>query len=419
MKLSELKDKKILILGFAKEGKDALKFFKKKFPKKLIGITDQKFDNNYLEKVKNYDVIIRSPGISPKTLAPYLTKKQKISSVTDIFLENCPGKIIGVTGTKGKGTTCSLIYQILKRAGLKAYLVGNIGKPALSYLTKAKPKDIYIYEMSSHQLWGLKESPEIAVFLNISEAHLDYFKNFNEYIRAKSNLVRHQKEQDFLVYNPKDKIVKKIAENSKAKKIPIIANYKFLKGIKVAVNPLNIFAAIETAKLFGLPRKRIFEAIKNFKQLPHRLEYVGKFRGIKFYDDSAATVPEATMFAIKTIGKNLQTIILGGYESKVSYKNLATEILKRRIRNLIFFPPSGEKIWSEITKKSNKKNQNLLQHFFVNNMAEAVKLAYRLTPKDKVCLLSPASPSFGIFKDYKQRGNLFKGWVYKYGKKAT
>ena len=226
MKLKDLENKKILVLGLVKEGLDSFNFLRKLFPKKILGVGDRNenvksqisnikkirwhLGKNYLKALKNYDIIIKSPGIPPKILKPFLKKGQKITSQTEIFFENCPGKIVGVTGTKGKSTTTSLIYRILKEEGFKAHLVGNIGKPVLLLLLSAKSKDIYVYELSSHQLLNLKKSPQVAVLLNIYPEHLDYYRNFKEYIVAKVNIARYQKSQDYLIFNSDNKLVNKI-----------------------------------------------------------------------------------------------------------------------------------------------------------------------------------------------------------------
>src|SRR3989339_1142796 len=226
MNLNYLKDKNILILGFAREGADTLRFLRKFFPCQVFGLADQKelssfepeirkiavknrylelhFGKDYLKNMGDYDIIIKSPGIPPKTIKTFLKKGQIVTSQTEIFFDNCPGKIIGVTGTKGKSTTSSFIYQTLKKAGLKAHLVGNIGRPVLAFLNEAEPQSIFVYELSAHQLYTLKKSPHIAVLLNIYPEHLDYYRSFLEYASAKANITKYQTKNDFLIYNSED-----------------------------------------------------------------------------------------------------------------------------------------------------------------------------------------------------------------------
>ncbi len=434
MKLDELKDKKVLILGFGREGKDTFLFLKRLFPDKVLGIADKSekikkpagnvklhLGENYLNFLKDYDVVIKSPGIPFKILPKSSLKK--IITQTDVFFDNCPGEIIGITGTKGKSTTASLIYQILKQGGVKAHLVGNIGKPVLNLLFSATklpkeakvkkrtksssptPKDIYVYELSSHQLYNLKKSPHIAVMLNIYPEHLDYYRNFKEYAQAKANILRYQIKNDYLVFNSGDKVVGEIAQKAKAKKIPVKGEYY----------ELDKNAARAVGKIFKIPGKIIDKAIEKFKYLPHRLELVGTFRGITFYNDALATIPEATMAAIETLGKRVQTIMLGGFDRNIDFKNLAKKVLESKIKTVILFPTTGEKIWREIIKKA--KGRGLPNHLYANNMPYAVKLAYQHTKPGKICLLSTASSSFSIFKNYEEKGNLFKKFVKKYGKR--
>jgi len=448
MNLNYLKNKRILVLGLGKEGLNTLNFLRRLFPEKVIGVGDKlkvsgfrfqvsgllkkygkirlHLGKNYLKAIKNYDVIVKSPGIPihlPEIEKAY--KKGKITSQTEIFFEDCPGKIIGITGTKGKSTTSALIYKILKE-GLKVHpvksrkagispktklfnrvnLVGNIGKPVLSGLLKAKKDDIFVYELSSHQLYNLKKSPHIAVFLNIYPEHLDYYKNFNEYKNAKTNITRYQKKNDFIVYNSKDKEVSEIVKKSKAKKIAIKGNYY----------DLDIAAASTVGKIFKIPKRKIEKAIENFKQLPHRLEYVGKLKGIKFYNDALSTIPETTIAALNKLGDRVQTLFLGGFDRGLKFEKLAERILKSKIKNLALFPTTGEKIWKALRLASLAQGKKLPKHFFTNKMTKAVKWAYKNTNKGKICLLSCASPSFSIFKDYKEKGNLFKKYVRKYAK---
>ncbi|TSC75687.1 MAG: hypothetical protein G01um101430_181 [Parcubacteria group bacterium Gr01-1014_30] len=392
----------ILILGFGREGKDTLKFLKKVFPQKTISVADAKLDKNYLKTIDNYDVVIKSPGVPihlPEVEKAY--KRSKVTSQTEIFLENCPGKIIGVTGTKGKSTTSFWIYQILKRAGFGVKLVGNIGKPALSHLLGAKPRDIFVYEMSSHQLYGLKSSPHVAVLLNIYPEHLDYYQTLKEYTLAKANITKFQKKTDYFIYNSLSETCRKIAKGSFAQKIPIRGRYY----------ELNKAAAIAAALIFGA------RGCIKFKTLPHRLEFVGELGKIRFYNDSLSTIPQAATLALEHLGPDVETVILGGFYRGQEFGNLAKKILSSKIKSVILFPTSGEKIWQAILKY--QRNPSAVNHFFVNNMADAVKLAYEHTGANKICLLSPASPSFGIFKDYRERGNLFKKYVKLYGKKIS
>jgi len=451
MKLQDLKNKKILILGFGREGRDTFLFLRKLFPEKVLGIADKnKISNlktqnskiklhlgkNYLKAIGDYDVIIKTPGISPKIFASQKLRKTspKITSQAEIFFDNCPGKIVGITGTKGKGTTASLIYDILKAGAaskeaslalfgrrIKAHLIGNIGQPVLNYLFSATPKDVYVYELSSHQLQNLKKSPQIAVFLNIYQAHLDYYKSFKEYIKAKANIVKYQGKKDVLVYNAQDPIVRKIAQKSKARKIPYNSTkYEFITKIRNKIslvgkfNLENIMAATAVGKIMGISDRDIIKAVLNFKPLPYRLEYIGTYRGIKFYNDSLATVPDAVCRAIEALGNSVETIFLGGYEANVNYRALAKKVLASKIRNVILFPPSGKNIWAEITTAA--KNKELPQHFWAKNMPEGVKWAYQQTQKGKIALLSCGSPSYGLFKNYKERGNLFKQYVKKLAK---
>jgi len=428
--LENLKAKKVLILGFGREGRDNFRFLRKLFPRKILGIGDrlefkkldkkaqklihnEKFSryiklhlgNNYLKALKNYDVIVKSPGIPFKILSR--SDLDKVTSQTEIFFENCPGKIVGITGTKGKSTTAAMIYKILKEGGVKTHLVGNIGKPVLNLLFSATPKDVYVYELSSHQLYNLKRSPQIAVFLNIFPEHLDYYRNFNEYVKAKANITKYQTKKDFLVYNSGDELVREIAKKSRAVKIPIKGEYY----------ELNKTAAKKIGKLFKIPSKVIEKSIREFKPLPHRLELVGTFKGITFYNDALSTIPETAILAMEALGKRVQTVFLGGFDRKIDFKKLAKYILENKnIKNLILFPTTGEKIWKEILQESKGKKVHV--PFFVDNMPEAVKLAYQHTQRGKICLLSCASTSFSIFRDYKEKGNLFKKYVKKIREKV-
>lgn len=456
MDLKSIKDKKILILGFGKEGIDTYLALRKMFPAKILGIGDRKelenyelrirnlitkdknlklyFGKNYLNKIGDYDLVIKTPGISSKELGKFdfqgskksNFKKPSFTSQTEIFFDNFPGFIIGVTGTKGKGTTASLIYEILKQAGLKVFLGGNIGKPVLQYLLKARPDDIFIYELSSHQLQNLKKSPHIAVFLNLFEDHLDYYKSQTEYEKSKASITLYQTKNDYLIFNSQDKKVKQIAQKSKATKIPfslktpttaverLLKNYYRLKG---DYNFLNLRAALKVAEIFKIKPEAIKKAVKNFKGLPHRLEFAGKFKNIEFYNNSMATIPTVTIQDLKTFSNKPIALIIGGSDKGSDYTELAKEVLKSSVKNLIILGQgTGQKILKKL-EGINFKGRKEISSFQAQTMKEAVKICFEQTPKNGVCLLSPASASFGLFKDYKDRGEQFIKAVKSYAKK--
>jgi len=442
MSLNDLKEKRVLILGLGKEGIESFKLLRKLFPKKIIEVADQNsfeklskearellgsderkelsLGKNYLLNLERYDVILKSPGV-PFYLNELLQAENSgviITSQTELFLSNCPGLIIGITGTKGKSTTATLINAILREARLNTHLVGNIGKPVLPFLLEAEKDDVYVYEMSSHQLATIKESPSIAVFLNIFSEHLDYYLSFEQYVQTKQNITKFQGEADYLIYNSEDILVKEIAQDSKAEKIDfnsinleeiINPDQIHLKG---KFNQSNIKAAIAVARIFKVSDEEIRKVISRFKPLPHRLEFVGEFRGIKFYNDALSTIPEATIGAMDALGEEVETIILGGHERKQRFDELAERVLKSKIKNVILFPTTGKRIWQTIKLVDRKEEiSNLPKDFSVDNMKDAVKIAYGKTEEGKICLLSTASPSFSIFKDYKEKGDLFKKYV--------
>jgi len=415
MKLEELKSKEILILGLGTEGFSTLKHLRKLFPDKTIGVADEKelneFDNtsqriitkdkklkrylgkNYHRSLNLYEVIFRTPGMPlPKNTTA------KITSQTKIFVETYRDKIIGVTGTKGKTTTSSLIHKILKDAGMKVHLVGNIGNPPFDYLDEVPKTDFFVYELSSFQLQDLNVSPHVAVFLNLYEEHLDYHGGFENYKRAKKNIVKWQNKNDYIIYNSDSKIVEKIVKKYKAKKVPFSLKQKkaeYETKLKGKFNLNNILAAVAAAKILKIPYQSITSSVKAFEPVKHRLEFIGNFRGIDFYNDSIATIPEATIAAIETLKPNVATLIVGGFDRGINYKGLSKKIVEEKIPNIILFPQTG-KIILEGIKDLNRYQP---KHFSVKTMKEAVKIAAEVTEKGKICLLSPASSSFNLFKN--------------------
>lgn len=406
MKIEELKKyKKILILGYGKEGQATKRFLKKYHPNVLIGIADQKKTANYLDEQNKYDLIIRSPGI-PKNLItkPYTT-------ATNIFLANIDNIVIGVTGSKGKSTTASLIYAILKQAGKKVHLIGNIGRPMLDEMLKPIGKeDIFVCEFSSYQLDDIKYSPHISVITSLFQEHMNYHGSIDSYFKAKKNILKFVKLDDYYCYDPDNQILRQWAEDINCKSLPSKRTIYFDR----LANPLigehnlkNIDLAITAAKIFNVSDEVIKNTIKNFQTLPHRLQFVGKFRDILFYDDAISTTPESTICAIDSLPK-IDTIFLGGLDRGYDFDELSRVIIDKKIPNIVLFPDSGEKIFKLLKKTPGFKFKK------TNSMEEAVIFAYANTRKNTVCLLSNASPSYSLWKNFEEKGDLFQSFVKKY-----
>jgi UDP-N-acetylmuramoylalanine--D-glutamate ligase len=442
MKLAELEHRSILILGFGTEGQATYEFLRRRWPAKPLSIADQRtmeefpqevanriqndtevrtnFGPRYLDSADGYncEVIIKTPGIPASVDAVARARRAGIllTSHSQIFLSSYPReKVIGVTGTKGKSTTTSLIHHILKCAGIPAELVGNIGMPPLARIDDVSPDTYFVHEFSSHQLAELETSPHIAVLLNIVPEHLDYYASFEEYVAAKENITKFQEPDDFLVFAADYSIPSEMAHRSKAALRPFSVNNSVEHILKSHEIPLagkfnlqNVMAAIETASVCGVQPENIRDAIRTFEALPHRLERVGTYNGITFYDDSIATIPESTLAALEALGPNVQTLLLGGHERNLEFTELGKQ-LPPNVATVILFPPTGIRIWRAI--ETHSQNQKLPDAFFVRDMEQAVRIAYEQTAPGKICLLSPASPSFGTFKDYKERGTLFKTFV--------
>lgn len=422
-----LTNKRILILGFGREGKSAYKFIKENNIKyKTLGIADKNqididdvkthTGDNYLDSVKDYDLVIKSPGIIIKD---YISdkEKEKITSLTDMFLRFCSNKIIGITGTKGKSTTSSLIYHILKANGYDAYLIGNIGVPSFDVIDKLKKDTILVYELSCHQLEYVKKSPYIAILLNVYEEHLDHYTGIEAYVNCKKNIYKYLNEDDYLIYGDIFKYIKEEEiDNVKAHKLCIADNPLNIDSSKIETsllgehNKKNIITAIMATNILGVKIDDALSAVKTFKGLEHRLEYVGKFKNIKFYNDSIATAQEAVMNAIKSID-DVDTIIIGGMDRGLDYTPLAKFLSTSSVENIILLPATQERI-----KKLLEEYTQIKHIFCVKDMEEAVKASYKVTKSNKTCLLSPAAASYGFYLNFEKRGEHFKKLVEEYGK---
>jgi len=424
-----LENKKILILGFGREGKAAYNFIKTNIKSCELGIADKKeidlddesvkiySGDNYLTYTKDYDIVIKSPGVIIKN---YISEeeKQKITSLTDLFLRFCKNIIIGVTGTKGKSTTSSLIYHILKENNFDTYLIGNIGIPCFNIIDDIKEDTILVYELSCHQLEFVKASPNIAVLLNLYEEHLDQYIDINAYINAKSNIYKYQTKDDYLIYgdiwNYKEKkdLEEILSTKINLKDNPQNIDYDLIETSLIGEhNKENIITALLATSILGVTKESALEAVKSFKGLEHRLEYVGTFNKIKFYNDSIATAQEAVIKAIEAL-KDVDTIIIGGMDRGIDYSVIVKYLSTSSVENIILLPSTNERIIKLFNEFTHDKH--LIP---VNDMEEAVKVAYELTKENKTCLLSPAAASYGFYLNFEKRGQHFKQLVKEYSNK--
>ena len=438
------RNKKIIILGFGKEGQSTYHLIRKYLPIQHLWIADQKEnfqDNydylmpdenvsfisgeNYLNNLEEYDLIMKSPGIS---FAYMDTSKyiHKIKSQLELLLEFFNNFTIGITGTKGKSTTSSLIYKVLKDQNKESILLGNIGIPVFDYVDEIDENVTIVLEMSSHQLEFMELSPNVAILLNVYEEHLDHYESFEKYVEAKCNIYKYQKSDDSFLYNIDNETLKKMVSNSNGHtyKVSISGNESadiYLKDDMVYFknNPIynknekrnlvgdfnlnNIMFVLGVSELLDLDLNKTIQSISEFEPLPHRMECIGEYDGIVYYDNSIATIPMATIEAVKAL-KNVDTLIIGGMDRGIEYVELIDFINKSEINNIICLPKTGHDIAKELKKEN---------CYIVENMEEAVSVAKKVTQKGKVCLLSPAAASYGFFKNFEERGNKFKELVRK------
>ncbi len=359
-----------------------------------------RFGSGVLTELDGFDMVVRTAGLAPHKI----TTNGKIWSATNEFFAKCPAPIIGVTGTKGKGTVSSFIASILTSAGKKVHLVGNIGTPALDVLRDIQPSDIVVYELSSFQLWDLEKSPHVAVVLMIEPDHLDVHADMDEYLQSKSNIVRWQNESDTVVYNKENDYSRSIGESSAAgnkRAYPFnlgdIADSVKLPGVH---NIENASAAIAAVGEYVTNANIIKQGIGAFDGLPHRLKFVREVGGVRYYDDSIATTPGSAIAALRSF-RAPKVLILGGSKKGARYEDVVRECAETGTR-VIAIGETGQVI-AELCRSENVEcielGMTTIQNI-VNTIQSIVK------PGD-VVLLSPASASFDMFKNYTDRGDQF------------
>lgn len=367
------------------------------------------------EDFKNTDLIIKNPAVPKDSKYLKIAKKNKVPIETDIglFFELCPSKkIIGITGTKGKSTTATLIAELLKTK-YKVVLAGNIRASVLEELPKVTKDTIVVLELSSWQLEDPKphrKSPHIAIITNIMPDHLNRHKGMKDYIEAKKLIFKFQKPKNFLILNRDDKIVREFSKEAKAKTIFYSKKraVKYSKYIKLAGehNLNNISAAITVAKIFKILDSTIKKTLKKFKGIEGRLEFVKEIKGVKYYNDTTATTPEATIVALKSFPAGKIILIAGGTDKNLNFKELARVILKK-VKVLILLPGTAtEKLEKASLRPASQRGELVARR--AKNMKGAVKIARKNAEKGDIVLLSPGCASFGLFQHEFDRGKQFQ-----------
>ena len=440
----QFRDKKVLILGFGLEGQSTYRFLRRHFPGLPLVIADRDAtlaektspenhdphlcfisSDGVSESIGQFDLVMKSPGV----VLPDAHRMENLTSQTELVLQWFRDQVVGVTGTKGKSTTASLLYHIFQLAGKKVVLVGNIGIPPFDLIDELDRETCVVYEMSSHQLEHVTLSPHIGILLNVYQEHLDYYPTYEAYRSAKLNIFRFQERHDHHIFNQDDRW---ITSHLKRMDIPSAGYGYSLRSVpsrgcslsegadlffrdhetlsrfsaeKISLrgehNLMNCMAAVCASKIAGVHDGHIQEGLNTFKGLAHRMEYVGTFGGILFYNDSIATVPEATIYAVKTL-KNVDTLILGGYDRGVDYAGLAEFLSVSKVSNFIFTGQAGERMKDLIQERTTSKK--LLS---ARDYPEVMKYAAMFTRKGFACLLSPAAASYDMFRDYRERGEVF------------
>ena len=424
-----IKDKKILILGFGREGKSTYNYIRKHLPEKELFIGDKNkpeiedekvsiiYGENYLECLGDFDIVFKSPGIAflEDDMYPETTE---ITCQTDMFLRFCDPVVVGITGSKGKTTTSTLIYEMLKAGGVNTCLIGNIGVPVFEKADEGSDL-VAVIEMSSHQLEFTTASPHVAVLVNIYQEHLDHYKTgFEGYVGAKLNIALHQEKDDVLIYNPEqdltgivdwEKVIKgtpsPVTFTAAAEDAFVNELWKSTEHLKGEHNRQDIAYALAAARVFGVSDDAVRLAISGFGGIEHRMEYVGVINDVTYYNDSIATIPTAVMGAVKAIG-NVDTHIFGGLDRGIDYTNFIKFLKDNNVNNLIGLPETGHTIIEELKKQGCTKNM-----ICAKDMEDAVEKADKCTEKGKSCLFSPAAASYNYYKNFEEKGKHFKKLV--------
>ena len=391
-----------------------------------------------LSRLNGFDIVFRSPSVLPtrEELVTAANKGAIITSEIEMVLKLAPCKIIGVTGTEGKTTTTSIIYEILKSSGKNCFLGGNIGKPIFTEIKNMKPEDIVVLELSSFQLMGMKVSPDISVVTNMYPDHLNIHSSYEEYQQAKKNIFLHQNENGVVILNYDNEITRKFADEVKSNLVYFSSLQKLKNGyvydrkdetikryangksenilkkqeikLRGIHNYENICAALAaTASI--VDEKSQIKAIKEFNGVEHRLEFVRELNGVKYYNDSIGTSPASTIAGLNAFDENI-ILLAGGSDKGLDYTEIG-ETIAKKVRVLLLTGPTAEKIENATKLAMNKAGKETVEIIHCKDLQEAVSTANEKAKSGEIVLMSPASASFDAFKNFIERGIKFKEFV--------
>ena len=431
--LPEFQDKKILIWGFGKEGKASYNLIRELLPDQIVDIGESREKGaKTLEQAKtncvnvnclfdddidfsSYDLILKSPGI----VLPDGFDLSNISSETELFIKHYAKQIIGVTGSKGKSTTTSLIASALAKK-YTTHLVGNIGRACFEVIPVLKEDDLIAFELGCHQLEYTRFSPHVAVILNLYEEHLDHYGTMEKYIHAKENIFRYQSDGDILILGENLEAQAEARKDAylRGKDMGNKGHTLYLEDKELEVsdckllgdhNYLNMSVAYFIAhKIYGVSDDDFLAAMKEFEPLHHRIEDLGEYEGVRFVNDSISTIGQATIKALEAL-KDVDTVLIGGMDRGIDYQELKDYLVTRNDVHIIFMYGSGKRIFEEL-EKERRLSANME---YVDNLELAVERARLLTKPHHICLLSPAASSYDFFKNFEERGEIFKKLAFK------
>ena len=439
-----IKGKRILLLGYGREGQSTWNVLRRLGTYEALDIADLKAPAalpedgtvwhtgpDYQKCMDDYDVVFKSPGIVLER--PENEYRCSILSQTEVFFQCFRDQIIGITGTKGKSTVTTLLYHLLKQAGMDALLVGNIGIPALDHMDEVKPDTRIVFELSCHQLEYMTVSPHIGILVNIHEEHLDHYGTMEKYVEAKHHIFKNQRPDDILICTvqclpeegtcPSGLI--RAGMDGSGKELDVVqeqdGTWVHFRGKSFCIptdeikllgqhNYFDIGVAYGVCSILGMDDQVFARGLKTYEPLPHRLQYIGEREGVKYYDDSISTICDTTIQALKTL-KDTDTVLIGGMDRGIDYRELIEYLSDCQVPHIILMEATGKRIYQEIHKYY-PEFKNRARLILAEHLEDGVKRARQITSPGTICVLSPAAASYGIFRNFEERGETFSRLVF-------